>query len=89
MKKEKSIQADIDVLKGMLDADDSPCNYDHHGYCQTHNTGEEGQCNHRRAILSAISALEEQALMRDASDALPDKKSEKEAFEDYTSSCKC
>ena len=34
--------AEIERLRGLLGeiVDDEDCQYDHHGYCQTHNLGE-------------------------------------------------
>ena len=64
MKKEKSIQADIEVLRDILNQ----------SKIRISNISGEMHIKICKGLESAIQALEEQALMRDASDALPDKK---------------
>jgi hypothetical protein len=43
-----------ELLDGLLD--DSPCQYDHHGYCQSHRL-HKSPCPHERgkALLSRLS----------------------------------
>lgn len=36
------------ALRDMIDPD--PCDYDHHGYCQTHGYLSEGGCGNAHAI---------------------------------------
>ena len=69
MKKEKSIQVDIEGLNIVLNwwRGTKEC------FNKKDNEWKE-LCQGEESITSAISALEGQALMRDASDALPDKK---------------
>ena len=44
----------ISLLREMVDPDD--CQYDHHGYCQTHGWTADTPCPHSRAkILLAAS----------------------------------
>lgn len=40
-------QGAVDLLATFVD--DDPCDLDHHGYCQTHNWLEPGECNVARA----------------------------------------
>lgn len=40
--------ADLYELLDKL-AEDTPCRFDHHGYCQEHGWLDEGPCPHRQA----------------------------------------
>lgn len=43
--------AELTRLYGLLDklAEDGPCGFDHHGYCQEHGWLDEGRCPHAEA----------------------------------------
>jgi hypothetical protein len=47
----------IEIIKDFID--EEPCNYDHHGYCQSHNWLSDSECPHKRAK-SFIAKEEEQ-----------------------------
>lgn len=39
-----------ELLAEMVGGDDTPCSFDHHGYCQEHGWfGDPGECGHREA----------------------------------------
>lgn len=39
-----------ELLRGLVAAEDQPCSFDHHGYCQEHGwDGEPGECYVRLA----------------------------------------
>lgn len=40
----------VKLLQTFVEGEDSPCHFDHHGYCQEHGWfGEPGECNVREA----------------------------------------
>lgn len=53
----------IDFIENHVYYDDDSCNFDHHGYCQTHNTCSEDRCSNtiitkqKREIEESITKL--------------------------------
>ena len=44
------------ALERLLEVDDEPCRFDHHGYCQAHYLDNKGECRieNARALLAEI-----------------------------------
>lgn len=39
-----------EILRGLVESEDQPCSFDHHGHCQEHGWfGEPGECYTRKA----------------------------------------
>lgn len=46
----EQIERALTILEEMVGAEDGPCRFDHHGYCQQHGWfGEPGECGTREA----------------------------------------
>ena len=53
-KQEQEIQRLKEIIDDLYDEDE--CEYDHHGYCQTHNWFNSSTCPHKR--IKELKALE-------------------------------